>query len=233
VKHIVAMGGGGFSTEPEKPLLDQYVLNLTNQSRPKVCFLGQASAESQEYALRFYQAFTLLGAVPSHLSLFGRVTQDWKQRLLAQDGIYVGGGSTRSMLALWREWGVDELLFQAVERGTILAGVSAGMICWFEQAVTDSVWPLGIIKGLGFLPGSACPHYDGEPERRPTYLRMVEDGIAQPGIALQDSAAAHFVDGELHQVVTARRSAQGFYVHIEDNAVVEEALPTRFIGDIL
>jgi len=174
-----------------------------------------------------------LGALPSHLSLFGRVTRDWRDRLLAQDVIYVGGGNTRSMLALWREWGVHEVLAQAAERGTILAGVSAGMICWFEQAVTDSVWPLGIVNGLGFLPGSACPHYDGEPERRPTYLRMIEDGIAQPGIALQDGAAAHFVEGDLHQVVTARRGAQGYFVSVQDGAVVEEPLQSRLLSEML
>lgn len=233
MKHIVAMGGGGFSMEPENPLLDQFVLYLTNQQRPKVCFLGQASAESADYTMRFYQAFARLGAQPSHLSLFGRVTRDWRDHLLAQDVIYVGGGNTRSMLALWREWGVNEVLYQALERGTILAGVSAGMICWFEQAVTDSVWPLGIVRGLGFLPGSACPHYDGEPERRPTYLRMVEDGIARPGIALQDGAAAHFVDDALHQVVTSRRSAGGFFVTVRDGAVTEEPLPSRFAGELL
>jgi len=230
VKHIVAMGGS--SADPANPLLERYLLRLTNQQQPRVCFLGQASAESADYTVNFYHSFTRLGAIPSHVSLFGRVQQGWREHLLSQDVIYVGGGNTRSMLALWREWGVDEVLAQAADRGIILAGVSAGMICWFEQAVTDSVWPLGIINGLGYLPGSACPHYDGEPERRPTYLRMIEDGIALPGLALQDGVAAHFVDGDLHQVVTSRRGSQGFYVSVQNGEVVEEPLQTRFLGDL-
>lgn len=231
MKQFVAMGGS--SPDPANPLLERYILRLTNQQHPRVCFLGQASAESAEYTVKFYEVFTRMGAIPSHLSLFGRVPQGWQEHLLAQDVIYVGGGNTRSMLALWREWGVDEVLAQAAERGTLLAGVSAGMICWFEQAVTDSVWPLGIIRGLGFLPGSACPHYDAEPERRPTYIRMIEDGIAMPGLALQNAVAAHFVDGELHEVVSAKRGSQGFYVSVQDGAVTESPLQTRFLGDLL
>jgi len=106
--------------------------------------------------------------VPSWTSLFGIVKPGWREHLLAQDIIYVGGGNTRSMICLWREWGADEVLREAYEAGILLCGVSAGAICWFEQGVTDSVWPLGVLPCLGLLPGSCCPHYDSEAERRPT-----------------------------------------------------------------
>lgn len=229
-QHIVAMGGGGFSMEPDNLLLDQYVLSLTGKAHPKVCFLPQASAESQQYVVNFYTAFLELKAQPSWFSLFGSVTSDWRETLLEQDVIYVGGGNTKSMLALWRAWGIDEVLREARNHGTVLAGVSAGAICWFEACVTDSVKPLGIIDGLGFLKGSACPHYDGEEERRPTLLRMIANGDIIDGIALQDYAAAHYVDGELHKVVTSREQAQAFHVIHKDGEAQEIAIASEFLG---
>lgn len=228
--HIIALGGGGFSVEPDYPYLDQYILNLTAKQQPKVCFLGQASGESDIYQLRFYSAFTKLGTKPSHLSLFRPVDKNWRDHLLSQDIIYVGGGNTRSMLALWRDWGIDQALYEAWQNGVILAGVSAGAICWFEQCVTDSTYPLGLIKGLGFLRGSACPHYRSEPDHRPAYKRMVEDGVAKNGIALDDFAAAHYIDGELEYIVTARQNAAAFRLLRTTDEVIEELLPTDYLG---
>ncbi|GAB4514316.1 MAG: Type 1 glutamine amidotransferase-like domain-containing protein [Anaerolineae bacterium] len=220
-QHIIALGGGGFSMEPDNLILDRYILAQARSETPKVCFLPQASAESADYTVRFYKAFTSLGARPSWFSLFGRVETTWRQHLLDQDVIYVGGGNTRSMLALWREWGVDAVLKEAMENGTILAGISAGAICWFEQCVTDSVWPLGVINGLGFLKGSACPHYNGEPERRPAYRDMVAKGNVMAGIALDDGAGAHYVDGELRYVVTSRPNAHAYHLTQGDGEAVE------------
>ena len=228
-QHIVAMGGGGFSMEPDNLLLDEYVLGLTGKERPKVCFLPQASSESSIYVNNFYAAFTKMNAIPSWMSFFGRVPRDWRDTLLAQDVIYVGGGNTKSMLAIWRDWGADAVLKEALNNGTVLAGVSAGAICWFTACVTDSVWPLGAIPGLGFLKGSACPHYDGEPERRPTVLRMVKEGEIIPGIAIQDYAAAHYIDGQLHQVVASRPDKHAFYVSVEDGEAHEEALHVTYL----
>lgn len=229
-QHIVAMGGGGFSMEPDNPLLDQYVLDLTGKERPKVCFLAQASAESAEYKNNFYTAYIKLNTIPTTLSLFGSVPHRWEDTILAQDIIYVGGGNTRSMLALWREWGMDKVLKQAMENGTVLAGVSAGAICWFEEFLTDSVWPMGACPGLGFVQGSACPHYDGEPERRPTYTRLVQEGAIMPGLALDDGAAAHFVDGELQQIVTSRPNARGYRVSLNNGTTAETELPAVYLG---
>ena len=135
---LIAIGGGGFSMEPENPLLDLYCLNATGKSKPKVCFLGTASGDSPDYIARFYAAFANYDCKASHLAFFRKTSagavplDEIATHLLSQDLIYVGGGNTRNMLAIWREWQVDKVLKQAWEQGCVLAGVSAGAICWFE-----------------------------------------------------------------------------------------------------
>jgi len=156
------------------------------------------------------------------VSLFGIVKPGWRERLLEQDVIYVGGGNTRSMLCLWREWGVDEVLREAYNKGILLCGVSAGAICWFEQGVTDSVWPLGVLPCLGLLPGSCCPHYDSEEERRPSFLRMTRETAILPGLALDDLCMAHFVDDELHRIISASEAAQAYRVDNGEDQVVDD-----------
>lgn len=220
-KQIVAIGGCGFTAEPKNLALDRFLIKVTGKKHPKVTFLPQASAEDQRYVAKFYAAYTELGAEPSWQSLFGRVADGWEEKLLSQDLIYVGGGNTRSMLVLWKEWGLDKVLRQAWEKGIVLAGVSAGGICWFEQGVTDSVWPLGVLECLGFLKGSCCPHYDGEAERRPTYLKMMDEGRVLPGLALEDGVAAHFVGTELKQIVTCRPEGGGFQVSRNGEVTLE------------
>ncbi len=221
MRQIIAIGGGGFGGSDRTWLLERYLLEqLQNKTAPRVCFLPQASAESPEYVTRFYETFCALGAQPSWLSLFGRVEDNWKEKLLAQDLIYVGGGNTRSMLALWREWGVDKVLIEAYNKGIVLAGVSAGAICWFEQGITDSVWPLGVLPCLNLIPGSCCPHYDSEPERRPTYLRKVKEGEAMPGLALQDNTAAHFIDGQLHCVMSNAEGKKAFNISKTEEVLI-------------
>ena len=228
-KQIVAMGGGSFSAEPEGSALDAYVLSLTGKPRPKICFVPTASGDAAEYTAKFYDAFARR-ADASHLNLFGRPRTDMASLLAAQDVIYVGGGNTANMLAVWRVHGVDRMMRDAWERGVILTGVSAGMICWFECGVTDSFGPLAALRdGLGLLPGSACPHYDGEKDRRPTYQRLVREGFP-PGYAADDGAALHFVGTKLVEVVTSRRSARAFRVALRRGRVVETPLATRYLG---
>ena len=172
-RHIIAMGGGGFSMEPDNPALDLYVLRHARAKNPRVCFLASASGDADSYIVNFYSAFTRLNCRPTHLSLFGRVP-DLHKLLLEQDIIYVGGGNTRSMLTLWRAWELPEILRAAWEAGVVLAGLSAGAICWFEAGITDAVaGRLSVLQGLGFLAGSCCPHYAGEPERRPASAPMI------------------------------------------------------------
>jgi len=232
-KHIIALGGGGFSMEPENPLLDLYVLNASGQLRPAVCFLPQASGESRDYMAKFYEAMTKLDAQPSHLSLFDTPPRpDMRDFLLSQDVIYVGGGNTKSMIVLWQAWGVDAMLREAYERGVVLAGISAGANCWFEQCITDSVTPeLNLMDCLGFLPGSYCPHYDGEAQRRPTFHRLIASGAIKDGIACDDGAAAHFVDGELVCVVSSRPQVKGYRVmRGVDGEAVESEIETQYLG---
>ncbi|HZZ42646.1 MAG TPA: peptidase E, partial [Tepidisphaeraceae bacterium] len=203
-RQIVAMGGGGFSMEAENPLLDDFVLSLARRERPGVCFL--APMESENYFLRFYEAFARKECRATHLSLYRRDGRDLEKFVLGQDVIYVGGGNTANLLAVWRVHGMDRILRRAWEEGVVLAGVSAGMICWFEGSVTDSFGPLGAMRdGLGLLPFSACPHYDGEVERRPMYQRLVGEGVLGGGYAADDGAGVYFVGTELMEVVSSRR----------------------------
>ena len=228
-KQIVAMGGGSFSVEPEGSALDAYVLTLAGKSRPKICFVPTASGDSPVYITKFYEAFGDRAAA-THLGLFGRPRTDMASVLASQDIIYVGGGNTANMLAVWRVHGVDRMMREAWERGVILTGVSAGMICWFECGVTDSFGPLAALRdGLGFLPGSACPHYDGEKDRRPTYQGLVRGGFPA-GYAADDGAALHFVDTDLAACVASRPMARGYRLCAESDTIAETPLSVRLLS---
>src|SRR5881409_3105455 len=213
VRHIVAMGGGGFSMEPENPLLDDFILGLTGKRRPKVCFLATASGDADGYIERFYKAMPQRRCQASHLGLFKRTNANPSPFLLEQDVIFVGGGNTANMLAIWRVHGFDEIAREAWERGIVLSGWSAGMICWFEAGVTDSFGPQleGLRDGLGFLPGSACPHYDSEELRRPVYTKLVAEGFP-PGLALDEGTAAHYVGTELREILASSPDSRGYHV---------------------
>ncbi|MCA1054449.1 peptidase E [Rossellomorea aquimaris] len=231
MKQIIAMGGGGFSMEPENLLLDQYILDQSRKDVPEICFLPTASGDADGYIQRFYHAFSMLSCTPSHLSLFKLPTRDLEDFIMEKDIIYVGGGNTKSMLALWREWGVDRLLEKAWNNGTILCGLSAGSLCWFEQGVTDSYGDeLDVINALGFLKGSHSPHYDGEAERRPTYHRLIKEGKLLAGYGVDDGAALHFQGEELHTVVSSRPSARAYFVKLEGDGVMEEEVSVRYLG---
>jgi dipeptidase E len=231
MKHIIALGGGGFSMEPENPLLDDFILSLTGKARPRVCFVPTASGDAAGYMHRFDAAFPRERADASHLTLFPRTVSDLRAYVLSQDVVYVGGGSTANMLAVWRVHGLDRILREAWESGIVLCGVSAGALCWFEGGSTDSfgngVAPL--YDGLGFLPGSVCPHYDGEPERRPTYPQFVAAGLPD-GYGVDDGAGLHFVGTELAEAVSSRPQACAYRVKRLGDTVTETPLPTRFLG---
>jgi dipeptidase E len=235
---IVAMGGGGFSMEADNPLLDDFVLSLAGRQPPRVCFVPTASSDSPQYLTRFYRAFANR-CFASDLTLvdgpmFPRrpaSTEALAAYVAEQDIFYVGGGSTLHLLALWRAHGLDRLLRGAWERGAVLCGVSAGMNCWFEASNTDSFGPLALLKdGLGLLPGAACPHYDGESQRRATFHQSIEEGAVALGFAADDGAALVFEGTTLVEVVSSRPKARAYRVAHHDGAVVEEALPTRYLG---
>lgn len=220
MKQIISIGGGGFTGEKPSLKIERYLLAQTQKSHPKICFLAQASAEDPYYTNKFFETFLSLDAKPSQVSLFGRVENKWKDHILDQDLIYVGGGNTKSMLALWREWGMDKILKQAYEQGIVLSGLSAGAICWFEQAITDSVWPLGSLTGLGFLKGSCCPHYDSEKERKPAFNRMVQSGDVMPGIALEDGVAAHYINGKLEHIIRDTDNKNAYFVSKQEEEII-------------
>jgi peptidase E len=224
-RQIVAMGGGGFTMEPDNPLLERYILDQARTKNPSVCFLPTATGDADGYVARYYAAFTKMRCRPTHVTFFGR-TPDLRKVLLSQDIVYVGGGNTKSMLAVWHDWGVPELLRLAWKAGTVLAGISAGAICWFETGITDS-WAgrLAELPCLGLLPGTCCPHYDSEPERRPTLRRLVAKGTVPAALALEDGAAAHFVGRKLSRVVVSRPAARAYRVHRVGSESVETALP--------
>jgi dipeptidase E len=230
MRQIIAMGGGGFSMEPENPLLDRYILQQAGKTNPKICFIPTASGDAEGYVTNFYNFFKNQPCEPSHLSLFRPPTRDLESFVLEKDIIYVGGGSTKNLVVLWKEWGLDTILRKAWDKGIILAGISAGSICWFEEGVTDSYGDqLEPIKALGFLRGSNCPHYDGEADRRPAFQRMVESGLLQGGVAADDGVAIHYIDEEIHKIVSSRPEAKAYSVSW-DGKVVEKALETEYLG---
>lgn len=191
------------------PALESLVLELAG---PRVCFVPTASGDDASQVVRFYESFASR-AEASHVSFNPWPRADLRNHLLAQNAVYVAGGNTANALAIWRAHGFDVLLREAWERGILLCGWSAGMICWFEAGVTDSFGPHleGMRDGLGFLPGSACPHYDSEERRRPVYRALVDDGFPA-GHAAEDGVALHFVGTELREVMAARPGAQAYRV---------------------
>jgi dipeptidase E len=199
------MGGYGLGTA-----LDDYILGLARGQR--VCFVPTASSEADEFVIRFYATFAPK-AEASHLSFFPWPPENLRELVCSQDVVYVGGGNTANMLAVWRVHGMDEALRSAWEQGVVLCGSSAGMICWFEAGVTDSFGPQleGLRDGLGFLPGSACPHYDGEELRRPRYRQLVDDGFPA-GWAAEDGVGLHFEGTELAEVVSALPDKRAYRV---------------------
>jgi peptidase E len=230
-RQIVALGGGGFSMEPENLLLDRYVLGLSPAARPKVCFVGTASGDSQDFIDRFYAAYNTLPCEPTHLALYRAPTADLASFVLAQDIVYVGGGNTKNLLALWREWGLDRVMRAAWRRGIILAGISAGSICWFDYGTTDSIpGDLTVLPCLGFLPGSNCPHYDGEAARRPSFHRFIAAGDMPGGYAADDGVALHYTGETLTRIVSSRPQARAYRVERGADGVTETPLTPDYLG---
>ena len=209
-EQIIALGGGGFSME-ENSLLDDYILCTCGKDSPRICFVPTSCRATD-------------------LRLVRRQIADLEDYACSQDIIYVGGGNTANMLAVWRIHGFDKALRAALCSGTILTGVSSGSICWFQQGVTDSfgaeVQPMDC---LGILSGSNCPHYDGEAERRPSYHQFIKQGM-RGGFAADDGVGLHFVNDSLRHVVSSRTEAKGYRVDWQGDSVVESAIETRYLG---
>jgi dipeptidase E len=233
MRQIIALGGGGFSMEPENPLLDSYILNQSEKENPKICFIPTASGDADNYVERFYDFFKDKKCIPSHLSLFKPPTRDLEGFILEKDIIYVGGGNTKNLLALWKEWGLDTILRKAWDQGIVLAGISAGAICWFEEGLTDSFGDEPApLTSLGFLKGSVCPHYDGESYRQASYRQFIESNAIKAGFAIDDSVAIHFIDQDIHRIVSSRPTSKAYRVSYE-GTLKEDALPTEYLGALV
>jgi dipeptidase E len=226
-RQIIAMGGGGFSDGRRGRGLDEYVVAQSNIDHPRVCFIATASGDAQVYIDRFHRAFAKLGARPAHLTLFvpQKTRSGFADFLAGQDIIYVGGGNTRNLLILWKAWDLIAALKKAYENGVIIAGISAGALCWFQSGLTDS-YPgrLTTVKALGWLRGSFCPHFDSEPKRKAEYRRLIGNGTLPGGYAVDDGVALHFVNGNLVKVVRARKKAAARYIRKSRGRLVEVIL---------
>ena len=230
---VFAMGGGGFSMEPENLALDRYLLSLTGKEQPKVCFLPTASGDAEEYIERFHVSLDTLGTEHSHLSLLRYNHPDPHGHLLDQDVIYVGGGNSFQMLLVWRGHGLDKTLRRAWEQGTVLCGLSAGSLCWFGGSISDS-WghPLRIFNdGLGLLPGSHCPHYAEGSDRAVLYHQSVANGALPPGIAVEDSCGVLYRGTEFVESVCSVSGKQAHWVSPEDGKTRPAPIPTRWLQE--
>lgn len=231
---IFAMGGGGFTMEPSNPLLDDFVLELARERarEPRILFLPTASGDTSAQINAFQARFAGRACIPEHLSLFRLrdAERTLRETILAQDAIYVGGGSMRNLLAIWRAHELDRLLIEAWREGTILAGLSAGAMCWFQGGVTRSSGPPEPMAGLGLLSGSLTVHADGEPERLPVWLAAVRAGILPGGWALDDGVGLLFGDERLERVVSSRPGAGAERVDAIAGELVRHRLAPELLG---
>jgi peptidase E len=225
------MGGGGFTMEPANPALDDFVLTLAGRREPRILFLPTASGDPRAQIAGFRTAFGARACRPAHLSLFRLEHEpaDLRATILAQDVVYVGGGSMRNLLAIWREHGLDAILREAWERGVVLAGLSAGAMCWFDEGISRSGGVAAPVRGLGLLPGSLSVHYDGDPARRPAYRAAVARGAIAPGWGADDGLGLLFDDRRLARVVASRPGARAYRVTAVNGRAVEREVEPELL----
>ena len=233
-RHIIAIGGGMRVAEGRVPAHMDYALRLAGRSEPRICVLNTAAGDDPAWALRMYDRFRGHPARLSHLALFPMPNvADPEDLLLSQDVIFVGGGSVANMVAVWRVHRLDVVFRKAWQAGIVLAGSSAGGICWFEGGTTDSFGARlrPYTDGLGMLAGSFCPHYNSEPERRPLYQRLVAEGALPGGLACDDGVGAHYIDDTLAEMISDRPDGDAYRVAPDGaGGFTETRLPVRFLG---
>ena len=223
-KQIIAIGGGGFGRNPGKGVIEQYIINQTKKKKPKICFIPTATGDDESYKVSFYQTFTKLSCTPTHLDFFKR-TPDIENLILKQDIIFVGGGNTKSMLAVWRDWRLDKVLKKAYQRGIVMTGVSAGAICWFNKGITDS-WAdeLKIINCLSFTKGACCPHYDEEKDRRPSLKEYITKGKIKSCFAIEGNCALHLIDDKVFRAISFGNGKNSYEVRLRNNSFEESKI---------
>jgi dipeptidase E len=237
MKRILALGGGGFLMENRHSPIDQYIVRLTGKVRPRICFVSTPSGDLPDDIDRFYEAYGALECEPCHLALFRKpapgaiALAGIADALLAMDAIFVGGGNTKSTLGVWREWGLPDIFQRALAAGVLLSGMSAGAICWYENALTESVWGAGFqtMRCLGFLGGACSVHFNSDPERRARLHEAVQARVFPEAVGIDDFAGVLYEDGRIAKVVNWRRGATAYRVMNRDRQVVEEALASENI----
>jgi len=223
-KNIVAIGGGGFGRSLGSLVIEKYIISLISKKRPKICFIPTASGDNSLYKLNFYRAFSKLDCITSHIDFFSR-TENLEEKVLTQDIIYVGGGNTKSMLAVWKEWNLHNILQNAYEKGIVMSGVSAGAICWFEKGLTDSfAEELNIIDCLGIVDGIACPHFDEEKDREPYVNDIIRRGIIKSCICIEGNCALHIKNDFEFSSIDFGNGKNCFRVSKENNNLTKEIL---------
>ena len=223
-KNIVAIGGGGFGRSLGSLEIEKYIISLTSKKRPKICFIPTASGDNSLYKLNFYRAFSKLDCITSHIDFFSR-TENLEEKVLTQDIIYVGGGNTKSMLAVWKEWNLHIILQNAYEKGVVMSGVSAGAICWFEKGITDSfAKELNIINCLGILDGTACPHFDEEKDREPYVNDVIQKEIIESCFCIEGNCALHIKNDFEYSSIDFGSGKKCFRVTKENNNLKKEIL---------
>ena len=221
-KNIVAIGGGGFGRSLGSLEIEKFIISLINKKRPKICFIPTASGDNSLYKLNFYRAFSKLNCITSHIDFFSR-TENLEEKVSTQDIIYVGGGNTKSMLAVWKEWNLHQILRKAYENGIVMSGVSAGAICWFDKGITDSyAEKLAIIDCLGIVEGIACPHFDEEKEREPYVNDIINRDMINSCICIEGNCALHIKNNIEYSSIDFGNGKKCFKVSKEKNKLKKE-----------
>ena len=207
----------------------KYIAAITGKAQPHLCFIPTASGDDRDYVISFYEACKLLKVVPHVLKVWVN-SYDNKETFASiigrMDAIIVGGGNTLNMLAIWKAQGIDTLLKEAYDKGCVMAGGSAGSLCWFNGGTTDSrPGELSIVEGMGFINKSHCPHYNSESSRRPLYHANILEGKLSDGYACDDASGIHFINGNVHQAVATDTNNKSFYVYQKEHQIIEEELP--------
>jgi aminopeptidase N len=223
-RQIIAIGGGGFGRHPGVGIIEKYILQQSDKEKPNICFIPTATGDSDSYKVSYYTTLNKLNCNPTHLDFFKR-TPNLEELIKNQDIIFVGGGNTKSMLSVWKEWGLDTILKKAYLEGTIMSCVSAGAICWFEKGVTDS-WAdeLNVMECLSFTKGNCCPHYDEESERKPSLSQFIKEGLLKDCYAIDGGCALHVKNDELYKAISFMDDKNSFLVKKENGEIKEEPL---------
>lgn len=215
------------------PFLD-YLAKASSKERPNLCFIPTASGEDQDYIKSFYEICSQIDVVPHVMSVWINSydqNETFGDIISKMDAIVVGGGNTLNMLAIWKAQGIDSELKKAYNKGVVMAGGSAGSLCWFNAGTTDSrPKELSIVEGMAFIDKSHCPHYNSETSRRPLYHNNILSGKLTDGYACDDRSAIHFINEQVHTSVSLDDQNHSFYVHVEDGKIVEELLDSTVLS---